>query len=215
MSFNKDKITELYPEAEELMFSPMKIWSLPVGKETKLEKMLENEEYFASIKKDGAAYLYTKTPNYSYLFGRTVSQVTGLLTEKGKNVPHIMNALDNLPPNTVIVFEIYYPGGSSKATTSIMGCLPKKAIARQEGNPIHAYAHDIIYFNGKDLRNTGALERYNILSKLWNDYNLSTFDFLELAEPIYNNILETAQKVLNAGEEGIVLRKKRWNMGRR
>lgn len=217
MSFDKDKIEELYPEAGELMFEPMRIWSLPKGKEAKLEEMLDNGEYFASIKKDGASYSYVKTTNYAYLFGRTISKVTNLLTEKGENVPHIIEALDSLPPKTIIIFEIYYPGGTSKNTTTIMGCLPKKAIERQKNNPIHAYAHDIIYFNGKDLRQVGALERYNILNKLWEDFNLSAFDFLELAQPIYNNILDEANKALANGEEGIVLRKKdgTWEEGKR
>lgn len=217
MSFDKNKIAEFYPGAEDLMFEPMKIWSIPAGKEAKLEEMLENGEYFASIKKDGAAYLYTKTSKGTYLFGRTISKVTGLLTEKSANIPHIIDALKDLPENTIIVFEIYYPRGKSKDVTTIMGCLPQKAIERQKNNPIHAYAHDIIYLDGKDLRQVEALERYNILAKLWKDYNLSSFDFLELAQPIYEDILETANKVLAAGEEGLVLRKKdgTWEEGKR
>lgn len=217
VSFDKNKIAELYPEAEDLMFEPMKIWSLPAGKESKLEEMLANEEYFASLKKDGAAYMFVKTENHSYLFGRTISKVTNLLTEKSANVPHIISALDKLPPRTIIVFEIYYPGGTSKSTTTIMGCLPQKAIARQKDNPIHAYAHDIIYLNGKDLRQVGALERYNMLFALWDEYSLSSFDFLELAQPIYDNILEAANQALADGEEGIVLRRKdgAWEEGKR
>lgn len=36
MSFDKDKIHELYPEAENLMIEPMLIWKLPAGKESML-----------------------------------------------------------------------------------------------------------------------------------------------------------------------------------
>lgn len=217
MSFNKEKIEELYPGAGDLMWEPQLVWSLPKGKEDKLEEMCANGEYFASIKKDGACYQYVQTENSSYLFGRTVSKVTGLLTEKSANVPHIIEALNTLPPKTVIVFEIYYPGGSSKDTVSIMGCLPQKAIDRQKDKPIHAYAHDILYYDGKDLRNTGAFERYKILEEVWKDHDFDSFDFLELATPIYDNIMEEANKALARGEEGVVLRKKdgTWNCGKR
>lgn len=215
--FNKEKIEELYPQAGELMWEPQLVWSLPAGKEEKLEEMCENGEYFASIKKDGACYQYVKTEDHAYLFGRTVSKVTGLLTEKGANVPHILSALDCLPTYTVIVFEIYYPGGTSKNVTSIMGCLPQKAIDRQKDNPIHAYAHDILHYNGEDLRTVPAFDRYQILEKVWKDHELSQYDFLELAQPIYDNILEETNKILSSGEEGVVLRRYdgAWYCGKR
>lgn len=215
--FDKEKIEELYPEAGPYMWPPQLVWSLPAGKEDKLDEMLANGEYFASLKKDGACYQFVKTEHYSYLFGRTVSRVTGLLTEKGANVPHIMQALDCLPAGTVLVMEIYYPGGSSKDTTSIMGCLPAKAIERQKDKPIHAYIHDILYWNGEDLRNKGALDRYLTLKYDWNARNFSSYDFLELAQPVFDNILEEANKALAAGEEGMVLRKKDgiWEPGKR
>ena len=206
--FNKDNISELYPEAEDMMLPAMLIWKLPAGKEDKLSEICENGEYFLEEKVDGAFYQFVKTQNYSYLFGRTVSRKTGLLTEKGANVPHIMDALSSIPADTVIVGEIYVPGGTSKDVTSIMGCLPEKAIARQKDNPIHFYLHDITFYNGEDVTALGAEDRYDILYKLWNERGLAQYSFLRLAEKVTENLEQTISNILARGGEGAVLKKK-------
>ena len=206
--FNKDNISELYPEAEDMMLPAMLIWKLPAGKEDKLSEVCENGEYFLEEKIDGAFYQFVKTPNHSYLFGRTVSRKTGLLTEKGANVPHIMDALSSIPADTVIVGEIYVPGGTSKDVTSIMGCLPEKAIARQKDNPIHFYLHDITFYNGEDVTALGAEDRYDLLHKLWDECGLAQYSFLRLAEKVTENLEQTISDILARGGEGAVLKKK-------
>lgn len=206
--FNKDNISELYPEAEDMMLPAMLIWKLPAGKEDKLSEVCENGEYFLEEKIDGAFYQFVKTPNHSYLFGRTVSRKTGLLTEKGANVPHIMGALSSIPADTVIVGEIYVPGGTSKDVTSIMGCLPEKAIARQKDNPIHFYLHDITFYNGEDVTALGAEDRYDLLHKLWDECGLAQYGFLRLAEKVTENLEQTISDILARGGEGAVLKKK-------
>ena len=209
MSFDINKIKELYPEAEAMMFQPMLINK---GTEAGLKNACESGEYFGQIKKDGAFYQFVKTVNYKYLFGRTVSQTTKLLTEKGMNIPHIMDALDILPKNTILIGEIYYPGGTSRNVTSIMGCLPTKAVERQHGSYglIHYYVHDILMFNGVNFvtAETGAWDRYRILQKIWNDYGLNNYDFLELAEAWTDNLYSRVGDSLTAGEEGMVIKKK-------
>lgn len=215
--FKFENIEQLYPEAGHLMWEPMLMWSLPANKKDKLKEICDAGDYFASLKKDGACYQFIKTNHYEYLFGRTISAKTGLLTEKISNVPHIQKALSILPANTVLVLEIYYPGKTSKDTTSIMGCLPSKAIERQKNNPIHAYCHDLLYYDGKDHREMPAIERYKVLQQIWEKFNLNQYKFLELAQPIYENIYEKLAEALAAGEEGFVLRKKDsvWQCGKR
>jgi ATP-dependent DNA ligase len=208
MSFDKQKIAELYPGAENLMLEAQLIWKLPPGKENMFEEVCESGEYFLTEKIDGALYQFVKTDDNAYLFGRTISKTTGLLTEKLDNVPHIKEALSVLPPTTVLIGEIYYPGGTSKNVTSIMGCLPKKAIERQKNNLIHYYAHDIIFCDGKDLTGVGAEDRYNILASLWEKYNLDSYDFLRLAEKKDSDFPAILANILASGGEGIVLKKK-------
>ena len=92
--FDKEKISQLYPGAENLMIQPMLIHK---GSDSQLKTADQSGEYFAQIKKDGSLYMFVKGTNgENYLFGRTVSKKTGLLTEKSANIPHIISVLEFL-----------------------------------------------------------------------------------------------------------------------
>jgi len=209
--FNRDKVYELYPGAEDMMQEAMLIWKLPSGKESMMSEVCSNGQYFAEEKLDGAWYQFTKGTNgEKYLFGRTISRVTGLMTEKGANVPHILSALDRFPNGTALIGEIYFPGCTAKDTVTIMGCLPAEAIKRQQSGrgPIHYYVHDIIFYDGINLMNTGAWDRYRILQALWQKLGLQEFDCLRLATSVEHDIEDEVSRILNAGGEGMVLKKR-------
>lgn len=208
MSFDKDKIHELYPEAENLMIEPMLIWKLPAGKESMLSEVCSNGEYFLEEKIDGVFYQFVKTENHSYLFGRTVSKLSGILTEKSDNVPHLKEALNCLPAGTILIGEIYVPGGTSKDTVSIMGCLPALAIKRQEKEPIHYYVHDIIAYDTVNLIDSPADLRYKILAAIWKKHNLNQYSFLRLATRVDEDMEAEISRILKSGGEGAVLKKK-------
>ena len=193
-----------------LCIEPMKINKIPEGKEDLFPSICASGQYFAQLKKDGYWYQYERQENECYLWSRTTSKVTGTLAEKGANVPHIMEALAPLPAGTVIIGEIYYPGKRSKDVTPIMGSLPDKAIERQNGEygKLHYYIHDIIYYRGTNLMNYGAWIRYKILEQVWNQFHLSNCPYLELAAIVENDIQEAVAAALQAGEEGMVLKKK-------
>jgi ATP-dependent DNA ligase len=207
--FDKEKISEFFPGAEDLMIQPMLIWTLPSNKKDKLSEVCASGEYFATEKIDGALYQFCRTDKGNYLFGRTVSVKNGLLTNKIDNVPHIDSALSCLPCGTVIVGEVYVPGGTSKNVTSIMGCLPAEAIKRQDKQgKIKYYLHDMIFYNGENMQSWGAEARYQKLVEAWNEFHLEQFDFLRLAESFDTGIEERLSQILAAGGEGIVLKKK-------
>ena len=207
--FDKEKISEFFPGAADLMIQPMLIWTLPANKKDKLSEICASGEYFAEEKIDGALYQFCRTDKGNYLFGRTVSVKNGLLTNKIDNVPHIDSALSCLPCGTVIVGEIYVPGGTSKNVTSIMGCLPAEAIKRQDKQgKIKYYLHDMIFYNGENMQSWGAEARYQKLVEVWNEFHLEQFDFLRLAESFDTGIEERLSQILAAGGEGIVLKKK-------
>lgn len=207
MKFDKEKIAELYPEA--VMTEAMLIHA---STDSLLKQACESGEYFGQLKKDGYWYQFEKHTNHSYLFSRSASKKTGLQAEKLANVPHIANALGCLPPHTILIGEIYYPGGSSKNCTEIMGCLSEKAIARQQGDwgLIHYYLHDIIMYDGVDfVKNKVSNEmRYKILEKIFLLHNLQQYNFLQLAEVWEDNLYERVGSALAAGEEGMVIKKK-------
>lgn len=205
--FNQNKVQELYPGAK--MYEPMKIHA---STETSLKTACESGNYFGQLKKDGYWYQYENHKEGCYLFSRSASKKTGLLAEKGANVPHIMNILNTLPPDTILVGEIYYPGKKSKDVTSIMGCLPEKAIDRQKGNYglIHYYIHDIIMYDGVNLIEERVQNelRYKILEAIFKKHNLYQYDFLELASIWYDDLYSLVGDALANGEEGMVLKKK-------
>lgn len=208
--FDDELVQDFFPEA--YCFKPMKIANFPNTRGITLEDLATSDDYYATEKIDGAWYCFNKTPNYAYLFGRTISRKNGLPVEKSDNVPHIKEALSVLPPNTIIIGEIYTGDKTktSKDTVSIMGSLPKRAIALQkkQGN-VHYYLHDIIMYDGEDLSTLGALDRYNKIKEIYFDLKLDKYDFLELA-PILDtkNALEAAAEIIARGGEGVVLKKK-------
>lgn len=207
MAFNKQKIKELYPEA--IMYEAMLIHQ---STDVSLRKACKSGEYFGELKKDGYWYQFEKHESHSYLFSRSASKKTGLQAEKLANVPHIAEALDCLPPHTILIGEIYYPGGTSKNCTEIMGCLAPKAIERQNGvkGKIHYYLHDIIMYDGVDLvhNKINNETRYKILQKIFELHKLNKYSFLELAEIWTDNLYEQVGNALAAGEEGMVIKKK-------
>ena len=207
--FDTETISKLYPGAEEYLIPPMLIHS---STDAQIRNACGSGQYFGQLKKDGSLYMFLKTEEGSYLFGRTVSRVTGLLTEKGANVPHIMDALQCLPNGTMLLGEIFYPGGTSRNVTSIMGCLPDRAISRQQGEYglIQYYVYDILAYNGADYiaSKETNFERYKILKDCWEYYGLDQYPFLCLAESWTDNLYERVCQALADGEEGMVLKKK-------
>lgn len=217
--FDFNKVEELYPGAGGLMIEPQLIHK---GTDSQL-KNCEDGTWFAQLKKDGALYMYVKGINgENYLFGRTVSKKTGLLTEKSANVPHIIEAFHDIPNGTIILGEIYYPGKTSKDVVSIMGCLSQKAIERQNGSygPIHYYIYDCLGYNGTSLLKYDNWTRYQVLQAIWKKH-ISLFEwiegentikafykYLELAAAVDKNIYQSIGKALAAGEEGMVVKKK-------
>lgn len=198
------------------IIEPMKINRIPDGKENLFPSICASGEYFAELKKDGYWYMFEKDKDGEmYLWSRNVSKTTGILTEKSANVPEIIIALEGVPNDTILIGEIYYPGKRSKDVTPIMGALPNLALERQTGDYgyLHYYVHDILYYNGHSLLNVRADVRYEILKRVYYKYSFQAVmengvPLVELAERIDDNIQEAVAAALDAGEEGMVLKKR-------
>ena len=143
-------MNKLYPGSHQI--PPMRYHNKL--SDAKVDAAMISGEWCMQEKKDGCLYALEKIDSeHIYLFSRTKSKKTGELAEKSANVPHIINwARDFLPDDTVLLGEIYIPGGHSNNVTSIMGCLPQNAIARQEASDwVHYYVFDCLYYNGNNL----------------------------------------------------------------
>lgn len=190
---------------------PAKYWSLPKTEsaKNKFQKALQNNEYIATLKRDGQLYRFSKSEVDSILQSRTVSKKTRELVQKQDNVPHIMQELNQLPPNTMLMGEICFPMGSNKISsdiTSIMGCLPEKAVKRQENQKLHYYIFDVLIFNGVELYDMGYEQRMQYLEKIKKEYKFSKE--IEFVELVQENIQENIAKWLQMGEEGGMLMKR-------
>lgn len=185
-----------------------------VGKAPKnYEDMFKNTPIIGTIKKDGYWSQLIKDNNEVHLYSRTVSKKTGYYSDNIDKVPHIKDwAMNELPNGTCIIGEVYYPNGTSKNVTSVLGALPEKAIERQKGEygKIHFYMHDILAYSGEDY----------VMNNMTYDYRYSNLcEHIDIATPLipelevarcYDNAYLDLDKVtidkLAAGEEGMVFR---------
>ena len=198
-------MSELYPGSLQI---PAMLYS----KAPAYEKMLElfsSKQYIGEEKKDGAWYSLEKTDEGKvYLFSRSISKKTGELSEKIVNVPHIKEWADQIPNGTILIGEIYVPGGKSNDVTKIMGALPQKAIERQQNAPINFYLHDMIRYNGKSLLEDGYERRYSNLCE-YIDIMCKNPDWLQVANSFTGADMEdTVRRYLAEGAEGCVIKLK-------
>ena len=198
--------SSLYPGSIQL--APMRYAVKP--SQSQIEQAWSSDKWIAQEKKDGAFYQLEKTDAGNvYMFGRTVSKKTGEYTEKSDNFPHIKKwAEDNLPNGTILVGEIYIPGGKSNDVTKISGCLPANAYKRQfessEYQPVHYYIFDIIRFKGEDLCEKSTIDRLTQLKLCLN--GLLDGKYVERAQTYYNNFEEHLKDIFAAGGEGMVFK---------
>lgn len=203
-------MSNLYPGSYQT--DPMRYGNKP--SESVIEKTWASGDWFMQEKKDGAWYQLEKTAwGDIYLFGRTKSKVTGEYTEKIANVPHIESWASYLPNNTILVGEIYVPGGKSNDVTKIMGCTAENAYKRQfktneYGGPIHYYVFDIIRYAGKDLCDLGAYDRYVKYLEIKLEETFWDNKYVELAPIFETDFEEHLKNIFAAGGEGAVFKKK-------
>lgn len=167
-------------------------------------------QWVAQEKKDGALYMLEKIDNeHIYLFARTISKKTGELVEKSANVPHIIEWAKSLPDDTIVLGEIYVPGGKSNDVTKIMGCTPSNAIARQKGSGyggfIHYYIFDCIRYDGEDLTNKGFLYRFERFQQWFFKQDINVY--IQLANIYKENFEQALYNIFSKGGEGMVFKR--------
>lgn len=201
------RTSELYPGAE--FYQPMLYLKTPKD----ASSLMASGNYIAQPKKDGYWYALTKTKNGQvYLFSRSDSKKTHFPSEKIDNVPHLKEWAEQIPNDTILLGEIYYPGFTSKTVTSIMGCLPNKAIERQSKNMglVHYYIHDILKWGGKDYVSEEIQfeYRYGNLCELV-DIGLENPEWIEIAISKTGFDMENCIiSWMDKGEEGAVVKLK-------
>lgn len=190
---------------------PMKYQSKPSA--MKIKQAFNSDDWFMTEKKDGAFFQLIKNIEGDIgLFSRTISRKNQEYVNKIDNVPHIKEWAEFLPNDTILVGEIYVPGGKSNDVTKIMGCTPKNAQVRQYktdayGGPLHYYVFDMLKWAGENLCNVDAYWRV----KRYIDYEcLDLFDdpYVERTELFEDNFEEHLKDIFSKGGEGAVFKRR-------
>ena len=107
-------------------------------------------DYIGSRKVDGHWYMIIKDEDGNLIFRGRTESVNGGYHNKIGHVPHLRDEFEKLPNGTVFLGELYFANKEgSRNVTTIMGCLEKKAIERQEkGEKLSFYVFDCLAYEG-------------------------------------------------------------------
>ena len=192
---------------------PMKYFapSAAMNSETrklKLEQMIDSGEYLFGEKTDGnwSRAIITTERNALQTRGISVSTKTyGEVQNKVLFWDDVLRAEWYGP--TVILGEIYLPGGIDKDVGSILRCLDNKALSRQKDNPLRWRIFDILAFDGKDLMNEHFENRIKYISEALARIKsplVEGVSYQEMDETFFDKIGD----IFAAGGEGCVCYKK-------
>ena len=180
----------------------------PERKKTAILDCINSGDYIASLKKDGNMSRFVKFNGEMRLQSRSKSTVTKTFSDKKDWVPHIMQSLAALPDNTILIGELYYPGGNSDTIGTILRCKADKAIYRQqkEYGLVHYYIRDCWYYDGQSLMDRPYSERIKVVAHIYNLY-LDTNPEIELAHYCDTpaEIRAEMDYAFQNNEEGLVL----------
>ena len=186
-------------------YAPPSSWNVEKKKQNAESKIFSGE-WLASRKRDGIWMAFMKDLEGNMYFRPRSKNVKGEYVNKIDWVPHLHNFFNQIDNGTVLLGELYLPNNEqAKSTTSIMNCLAKKAIERQEKeeNKLHYYIFDVLAINGHSLLNTPAAERFDKLNLFNRSYGEH---YQEWAKYFYGKELwNELQNILAEGGEGMVI----------
>ena len=192
---------------------PMRYWSTAatMSAETKrqhLEQMIASHNYIWSRKYDGNWSRAVITEDAAALQTRGISKKTGTYGEIQNKVffwDAVLSAFQN--GTTVILGEVYLPGGIDKDCGSILRCLDQKALDRQKENKLQWRIFDVLALDGVDMFNTPVEKRVSYISEVVKRINsplVFGIDYHEMDENFFDDI----NSIFEDGGEGVVCYKK-------
>lgn len=170
------------------------------------EDLWTNKDYVAEEKLDGERFKMHIFKNGSRFDSRTISKKTNRFTEKTGNVPHLSGMQIPLLDGTVLDGEIKF-GDDSMSTSTIMGCLPEEAVKRQADARkwVNYYIFDILFLNGKDVREEPYFHRKSLLDYVFDTY-LRENPHLKRAKCEYVHKKKFCDDIFAEGGEGVILK---------
>ena len=187
-------------------WAPPSTWT-DEKKKTEVRNRIFSGEWLGAQKRDGALYVFLKDEDGNITLRGRSKSVSGVYLDKWELLPHLHSWGDYLPNGTCFIGEVYWPGNEgAKNTTSIMNCLPQKAIDRQkeEKNKLHYYIFDVLAFDGTSWLDMAASDRFSLLWQLHMDDSICPY--VEYATyKRGQDLWEMLQQLLSDGYEGIVI----------
>ena len=191
---------------------PMKYWApaSSMSAETKrqhLEQMITSGQYVWSEKFDGNWSRAIITKERAALQTRGISKKTGTYGEIQNKVFFWENVINAFSDTTIILGEVFLPGGIDKDCGSILRCLDDKARARQKDKKLEWRIFDILALDGNVLLDTPFEERIKLIPQVVKRINNPLVFGIKYHE-MDENFFDDISNIFSRGGEGAVCAKK-------
>lgn len=191
------------------MMTPMKYYNNEKDC-PKRQEMINNKDnlYIASCKKDGDfSMLIHYSKGHNLIRSRSISKVTGVYGDYTAKVPHICEAMDEWPDNTVILAELCWdePGTNANTVGTILRCLPAKAVERQKDKKLKAVGFDLLMYDGEDYTDKGYYVRIAQMCGMMTEH---PNEYLYPTHFYFSDFLTNADRIIGEGGEGVVIQLK-------
>ena len=173
-----------------------------------LEQMAASGNYLWSEKFDGNFSRAVITTERAVLQTRGISKITGTYSELQEKVffwDSVVKAFNR--GTTVILGELYMPGGIDKDVGSITRCLVTKARERQKDKKLEWHIFDVLVLDGNDMINIPIEERVKHIPEVVTRINnplVQGIEYHEMNESFFDEI----NTIFSRGGEGAVCYKK-------
>jgi hypothetical protein len=189
----------------------MRYWAPPATwsdekKRTEVRNRIFSNEWYGAQKRDGALYVFLKDEDGNITLRGRSQSVNGGYLDKWDHLPHLKKWAEQLPDGCCFLGEVYRPGQEgSKVTTTVMGCLTDKAIARQaaEKDKMHYYVFDVLAWRGESYIDADAAVRFKLLEDIHHNYPSAYVEYAQYKKGA--ELWEMLQQILADGYEGIVI----------
>ena len=187
---------------------PMRYWAptssmSPEVKRQHLEQMIAHGDYIWSRKYDGNWSRAVITPERNALQTRGISKKTGTYGEIQNKVFFWNDVVKAFSRDTVILGEVYLPGGIDKDVGSILRCLDQKAQARQKDKKLEWRVFDVLYLDGENMMEKPAEERIKLIPEVVRRINsplVIGIDYHYMDEDFFDDL----NNIFAEGGEGAV-----------
>lgn len=188
-------------------YAPPNSWSAEKKRDTARSRIFSGT-WYGAWKKDGYFERFVKDEEGNMFLVARSKNVKGEYPDKIEWVPQLNDFFESIPNGSCFLGEVYLPNNEgSKNTTSILGCLKEKAIARQEKNEfLHYYIFDVLAWDGEEVYEKPFLERLTYLEGIKEHTSANPNPYIEVAKYYTGEELwNTLQNILASGGEGMVI----------